>query len=560
MKLSGFVNISISALFPVLLAGCVADSADLRTALAAIDEAGFADAVRTLSSDEFDGRLPSTRGEELTINYLTERFSALGLEPGNGDSFFQEVPLVEITAAANAHLTVRGAGGAGPALRFEYGIDAVAGTRRVVERMGIQQSEMIFVGYGVVAPEYGWNDYAGVEVAGKTVVILVNDPGFATQDSSLFNGNSMTYYGRWTYKYEEAARQGAAAALVVHQTEPAGYGWNVVNRGWSGPQFYLVAADRNMSRVAIEGWITESAARAIFTTARQDFDELAASAAQSGFTAVPLGVTASLAVENTITESVSHNVLALLPGSERPDEIVVYMAHWDHLGHDQSIDGDGIYNGAFDNATGIAALLELAEAFASLEMRPARSILFLLVTAEEQGLLGSEYYAANPVYPKSKTVAAINIDGVNIYGRMNDITIVGMGNSELDDYIVDAAGAQGRIVRPDPEPEKGYFYRSDHFSFAKQGIPAAYTDPGIDHVEHGAQWTLDRMAEYRAERYHQPTDEFDESWDLSGAMDDIRLLFRVGYRLSNESAFPNWNEGTEFRALRDSMMTGAAAQ
>ena len=534
---------------------CVSDSSELDPALDAalnsITADGFVESVRTLSSDEFEGRLPSTLGEELTINYLRQRFVDMGIQPGNGESFFQEVPLVEITSRPDAHLVITGRG---PGMRLEYGVNSIVVTRRVVERVELSESEMVFVGYGIVAPEYGWNDYQGLDVTGKTVVMLVNDPGFATQDSSLFNGNSMTYYGRWTYKYEEASRQGAEAALVIHQTEPAGYGWNVVGTGWSGPQFGLVAADGNMSRVAVEGWISEEAARGIFALSHVDFDSVAAQAARPGFRAVPLIMRASTTINNTINQSVSNNVLGLLRGSERPDEIVVYMAHWDHLGNDESIDGDGIYNGAADNATGTAAILEIAGAFVSLPQPPKRSILFLAVTAEEQGLLGSAYYGENPVYPQSKTVAAINIDGVNLYGEMNDITIVGIGNSELDDYVTEAAAAQGRVVRPDPEPEKGYFYRSDHFSFAKQGIPALYTDNGIDHVEYGVEWTLERMAEYRAERYHQPTDEFDPNWDVAGALQDIRLLFRVGYRLSNESAFPNWNDGTEFRVLRDAMM------
>lgn len=534
---------------------CASDASQLDPALDAalnsITAGGFTESVRTLSSDEFEGRLPSTLGEELTINYLRQRFVDMGVQPGNGESFFQEVPLVEITSRPDAHLVITGRG---PGMRLEYGVNSIVVTRRVVERVELSESEMVFVGYGIVAPEYGWNDYQGLDVRGKTVVMLVNDPGFATQDSSLFNGNSMTYYGRWTYKYEEASRQGAEAALVIHQTEPAGYGWNVVSTGWSGPQFGLVAADSNMSRVAVEGWISEGAARGIFALSHVDFDSVTAQAARPGFRAVPLIMRASTTLNNTIKQSVSNNVLGLLRGSERPDEIVVYMAHWDHLGNDESIEGDGIYNGAADNATGMAAILEIAGAFVSLPQPPKRSILFLAVTAEEQGLLGSAYYGENPVYPKSNTVAAINIDGVNLYGEMNDITIVGMGNSELDDYVTEAAAAQGRVVRPDPEPEKGYFYRSDHFSFAKQGIPALYTDNGIDHVEHGVEWTLERMAEYRAERYHQPTDEFDPNWDVAGALQDIRLLFRVGYRLSNESTFPNWNEGTEFRVLRDAMM------
>ncbi len=450
-------------------------------------------------------------------------------------------------------LTVRGGG---ETRQLAFGSAFVGGTRRVVERSEIADAEMVFVGYGVVAPEYGWNDYEGIDARGKTVVILVNDPGFASGDTTLFNGRAMTYYGRWTYKYEEAARQGAAGAVVVHRTEPAGYPWEVVETGWTGPQFDLVRADGNMSRAALEGWVSEDAARRIFAQGGADFDSLSAAAAAPGFRAVPLELTASVTIRNTIARSTSRNVLAVLPGTDRADEYVVYMAHWDHMGVDRSRDGDQIYNGAKDNASGTAGIVQIAKAFAALDPRPARSILFLAVTAEEQGLLGSAYYATNPVYPLAKTVAAINLDGLNLYGRMRDITVIGMGNSELDDYLADAATGQDRYLRPDPEAEKGYYYRSDHFNFAKEGVPALYTDAGIDHVEHGEEYGLAQRAEWVAERYHQPSDEYDPDWDLTGAIDDLQLFFRVGYRIANESTFPAWEPGTEFRARRDSMLAG----
>ncbi len=532
--------------------GCGGDSV-LDAALGTIAAEDLHADIRMLSSDEFEGRGPSSPGEEKTIAFLKREFEKLGLAPGNGESFFQEVPLVSITADPNATLRVRGGNATG---RFRYGDEIMVWTTRGVDRVAISNSEMVFVGYGTVAPEYGWNDYEGLDVRGKTVVMLVNDPGFATKDTALFNGNTMTYYGRWTYKYEEAARQGAAGALIVHETEPAAYPWGTVKNSWSGPQFGLVTEDNNMSRVAIEGWLTIETARTVFAQAHLDYDSLKALAAQGGFEPVPMGLTASLTLGNTTQQSTSNNVLAVLPGSERADEYVVYMAHWDHFGLDPSLDGDQIYNGALDNATGTAGLLEIAEAFASLERRQARSILFLAVTAEEQGLLGSAYYAANPVYPTEKTVAAINMDGLNILGPMRDVTVIGYGNSELDDYLAEAASSQNRVVRPDPESEKGYYYRSDHFNFAKVGIPALYADAGIDHVEYGEGWTRQKRDEYTAERYHEPSDEYDPDWDLSGAVDDLRLFFVVGYRLANESRFPNWREGTEFKAVRDSMMAG----
>ena len=533
-----------------------ADSPDAASApVPAMSAETYAAAIETLSSDEFEGRGPSTPGEETTVAYLVEQFQAAGLEPGNGDSFFQDVPLVALTEQGQPRLTVT----AGDTeLGYAWTTDYVAWTKRVVESASINDSEMVFVGYGIVAPEYGWNDYEGVDATGKTVVILVNDPGFATQDEALFRGNSMTYYGRWTYKFEEAARQGAAGALVVHEEAAAGYPWEVVSGSWTGPQFGQAAADGNMGRVAVEGWVQGEVAREFFEATGHSYDVLAGQAAQHSFRAVSLGASASMTVTNDIQRSESKNVLALLRGSERPDEYVIYTAHWDHFGRssDDTM-ADPIFNGAFDNATGTAGLIELARAFGALPERPARSVLFMAVTAEEQGLLGSAYYAANPVYPTASTVATINIDGVNVDGPMNDITVVGMGASELDDYLEEAAARAGRTLRPDPEPEKGFYYRSDHFSFAKVGVPSIYTDSGIDHVEHGTEWTLARRADYTSNRYHKPSDEFDPSWDLTGALDDLGLLFRVGYRLVTSDDWPNWREGNEFRAIRDGDLGGS---
>ncbi len=529
----------------------------LTPTLRVIDEAGLAEHIQVLASDEFEGRGPSSAGETRTVQYLSDAFEQMGLRPGNGNSYFQDVPLVESAVSNAPALTIRGGSGT---TELDFGPEFIGWSKRVVSRATLTNSQLVFVGYGVVAPEYDWNDYEGANVRGRTVVILVNDPGFATQDEALFNGNAMTYYGRWTYKYEEAARQGAAGAIVVHETGPAGYPWEVVESSWTGPQFDLVTEDNNMSRVAVEGWITHDAAHTVFEQAGLDFDELKNQAATREFQAVPMGLRATTSLTIEATQSTSQNVLAVLQGTDRADEYMVYMAHWDHLGTDPSVEGDGIYNGAMDNATGTAGLLELAQAFASLDEPPSRSVLFLAVTAEEKGLLGSAHYAANPVYPRSKTVAAINMDGLNADGRTNDITVIGYGASELDDYLETAAAAQNRVIRADPEPEKGFYYRSDHFSFAKQGIPALYTDAGIDHVDHGEQWTLARRDEYTAERYHKPTDEFDPSWDLSGAVDDLRVLLNIGLRLANESAFPNWRVGNEFRAIRDADMAEAGIE
>ena len=524
-------------------------------ALATISADGLAADIRILASDEFEGRAPATPGEEKTIAYLREEFAAIGLQPGNGDSWFQNVPMIAITAEEVSPLVVSGEEGVG---NYTYQQDFMAWTKRVSEAEEVTESELVFVGYGVVAPEYGWNDYEGVDVEGKTVVMLVNDPGYATEDPNFFSGRTMTYYGRWTYKFEEAARQGAAAAFVVHETAPAGYPWEVVSGSWSGPQFDLVRPDDNMSRVRIEGWLTVETARNVFARAGLDYDSLKASASSGKFEALPMGLQASLSIHNSFARSDSRNVLATLPGSDRADEYVIYSAHWDHLGRDPSLEGDQIFNGAHDNATGTAGLLELARAFASQERSPSRSILFLAVTAEEQGLLGSEHYAANPVFGLEKTVALINMDGLNNYGPTEDIIVVGMGMSELDDYLEAAAATQGRSLTPDTESEKGYYYRSDQFSFAKRGVPGLYTDEGTVSREHGPEWMMEQKAAYTAERYHKPADEYSEDWDLRGAVEDLQLLFLVGERLANGTEFPNWREGSEFRAIRDSTLAGGS--
>lgn len=517
-------------------------SMDAAAALIELDD--YTAHVKTLASDEFEGRSPSSPGEEKTVNYLREQFAALGLQPGNGESYFQEVPLVEITTTPESALAVRGVG---RGLSIPLGQGFVGLTRRMVDSLQIRDSEIVFAGYGIVAPEYGWDDYAGIDVRGKTVIVLVNDPGFATKDSSLFTGRAMTYYGRWTYKYEEAARQGAAGVLIVHENLPAGYPWFVVQSGWSGPQFYMESADRNMSRCAMEGWISAPAAQELFAYAGLDYRKEAAAAARRDFRARSLGVVYDMKLKNRMRHSRSRNVLALLPGTDRADEVVIYTAHWDHFGINPEMEGDNIFNGARDNATGTAALVSLARAFAGLPEKPRRSILLMAVTAEEQGLLGSAYYAAHPVYPLNKTVAALNMDALNIWGPMKDITVIGLGQSELDEYVQQAAAAAGRYVRPDPEPEKGIFFRSDHFSFAKQGVPALYTKMGIDHIEKSPEEILAASSQWTAEFYHKPGDEYDPaSWDLRGAVDDIRLLFRIGYRLSMEDRFPGWKAGSAF--------------
>jgi Zn-dependent M28 family amino/carboxypeptidase len=536
--------------------GCAPESeeARLKPALESITAEDLSGDTKILASDEFEGRAPASPGETKTINFLRDEFEKLGVQPGNGASFFQEIPMVVSTPDASSGLHIKG--GKKP-IDLTSDEEFVAFTLRVAEEVTLADSEVIFAGYGIIAPEYDWNDYQGLDVQGKTVVVLVNDPGYATGDPALFTGRAMTYYGRWTYKYEEAARQGASGVFIVHETGPAAYPWSVVQTGRTGPQFNLISADNNMSRCAVEGWLHLEAARKIFSSAGLDYDRAKVAAAKRGFKAIPLGLKASLALKNSLKKVASNNVIAVLPGSKRPDEVVIYMAHWDHFGRNPALQGDQIFNGALDNATGTAALLELAGAFRKLRRPPDRSVVFLAVTGEEQGLIGSAYYAAHPVYPPVQTAAVINMDALNIYGPMKDITVVGYGLSGLDRYIEAAAKEAGRTVNPDPTPEKGSYFRSDHFPFAKQGIPAVYPSGGTDNVEHGREWTLAEREKWIAENYHKPSDEFDPDWDLSGAIDDLRLLFKVGYRLAMDTAFPNWKEGTAYKAKRDADLAAA---
>ncbi|MEX2131931.1 MAG: M20/M25/M40 family metallo-hydrolase [Pseudohongiellaceae bacterium] len=506
--------------------------------------------IALLASDDFGGRAPATPGETLTTDYLQEQFRSLGLQPGNGESFLQEVPVTEITADSDTVLSLRGSDYYAD---LTYAEDMVIATYHEADGIAITGSELVFVGYGIVAPERGWNDYAEVDVSGKTVVMLVNDPGFATQDDSLFNGNAMTWYGRWPYKYEEAARQGAAGALIIHETAAASYGWDVVRNSWTGAQIRLSDENFGADQSAVIGWLTQESARDLFDGAGLDFDALVTAAAQPGFRAVPIGdIRASASLTNTIRRSVSNNVIAMIPGTERPQDSIIYTAHWDHLGTNSELPGDNIYNGAVDNATGTAALLSLARLFSEHPVKPKRTVVFLSVTAEESGLLGSQWYAENPVFPVTTTVANINMDAPMVNGPMRDVVVIGFGNSELEDYLRDAVTTQeGRYVEPEPTPERGYYYRSDHLNFARQGIPALYAKSGEDSVANGREWGAAQAQDYTDNRYHSPADEYNPAWDLSGTAQDIQLYFTIGHRLSQEFTWPNWFEGNEFRAVRD---------
>lgn len=501
----------------------------------ALSEATMKDVTRELSLDSYEGRAPGSVGEEKTVAYLIAKYKAAGLEPGNNGSWTQDVPLIEITAKNVSALTI--ADRSGKAMSFAYGNEYVIGSYRETPKTDIKQSEMVFVGHGIVAPEKGWNDYAGVDVKGKTVVVMINDPDFENEGlDGPFGGKAMTYYGRWTYKFEEAARQGAAAVLIIHDTAPAAYGWNVVNSSWTGTQFLAQSKDGGKSQTKANGWIQKSVAKEIFVAAGQNLDKQMAAAKQKGFKAVPLNLTASMNFENDIARKASKNVIGVMKGTKRPDEYVLYTAHWDHLGRcTAAADGDDICNGAVDNATGTAALVALAEGFAKAGA-PERSVVFLAVTAEESGLLGSKFYAENPIFPLSQTVGGVNMDAFSMSGPAKNLTVIGKGKSQLDVYLEAAAKSEGRTPETEPTPEKGFYYRSDHFSFAKLGVPMVYFEGGDDLVTGGKAAAKAAAEDYEKNRYHAPGDEFDEKWDWSGVMSDLKLYYRVGRMLAMTDA------------------------
>ncbi len=510
-----------------------------------LSEATLKEVTRTLSLDEFEGRAPGTPGEEKTLAYLVRQFERAGLQPGNKGSWFQDVPLVEITASNHEPLRVAGKG-------YSHATDWVGVTYREEARTDLDDSEIVFVGYGINAPEKGWNDYAGLDMRGKTALILVNDPDYEQEGlTGPFNGRAMTYYGRWTYKFEEAARQGAAAALIVHDTFPASYGWNVVESSWTGPQAYAQRANGGADQTQVNGWVQKPVAEDIVRVGGRDLADLVAAAKQPGFKPVPLGVTASTGFDNTVRRFASKNVIGVLPGRERPDEYVLHTAHWDHLGRcTANAAGDDICNGAIDNATGTAALVALGEAH--VKAGPAaRTLVFLAVTAEESGLLGSEYYGANPIFPLAQTVGGLNMDALSLAGPARDVTVVGGGKSELDAYLDQALAALGRVETPDPSPQAGYYYRSDHFSLAKRGVPMFYLDSGQDLVDGGRAAGEAWEAAYREKAYHGPDDEYDPNWDWAGTMQDLQLFYRLGRMLAETDDWPNWHPQDEFRRIRD---------
>lgn len=512
----------------------------------AINLADFEKHVRVLSSDEFQGRKPFTEGEKKTLDYLENEFKNIGLEPANGSSYLQEVPMVEIMATTDSVLHVK-AGNKKFTLRGFH--DFTLNTERTDPSIDWKDEEVVFAGFGVVAPEYNWNDYEGLDVKGKIVLVMVNDPGFGGNDTTFFKGNTMTYYGRWTYKYEEAARQGAKGCFVIHNTVAAGYPFGVLQNSWNSSHLYLDERGKNIVHCEGIGWLTQPATERLFAAAGRNFNDELSKARRPGFKGYSLPLKISVGLKVATKYDKTYNVIGKLTGTKKPDEYVIYTAHWDHLGiGKKDAEGDSIYNGALDNASGTAGLLELAKAFASMRPMPERTVIFLSVTAEEQGLWGSAYYAQNPLYDPKKTVANINMDGINPYGKMNDVMVVGKGQSELEDYLADEAKALGRTVVPDSEPEKGSYFRSDHFNFAKIGIPALYLKTGDDFVGKGVDYGRELKSTYTSKYYHQPSDEFDTTrMNFEGGIDDVKLLFLVGKRLSLGDEWPKWKEGSEFK-------------
>ncbi|MCG2613044.1 M28 family metallopeptidase [Terrimonas sp. NA20] len=524
-------------------------AADEQDGFAAFNVDSLKKDISILASDEFQGRKPFSAGETKTIDFLKTQFAAAGLEPGNGDSYIQDVPMVKITTAAAPTMAVEGPKGKFNLKGFD---DYVIWTDKTDPSISLDKAELVFAGYGVVAPEYNWNDYAGLDVKGKVVLVLVNDPGYNAQDSSLFKGSTMTYYGRWTYKFEEAARQGAKGCLIVHNTAGASYPFTVVQNNWNGSRLRLDNRGKDETLCDVIGWVSAPAAKQLLAAAGTDSSILTL-ADKKGYKGGSLGLKLSTTMKVATEYNMSHNVIGKISGSKHPDEVIIYSAHWDHLGIGKPDEtGDSIYNGALDNASATAGLLELARAFKSLKTKPERTVVFLAVTAEEQGLWGSAYYAQNPVYPTAKTLANINMDGLNSYGKTKDIIVIGRDQNQLEDYLKEEAGKSGREISYETHPEAGYYYRSDHFNFAKVGIPALYTESGVDVIGKGKAFGEAKKDEYTEKNYHRPSDEYTpENWVLDGAIDDLKLFFQVGKKLASDEKWPEWKSGSEFKALRE---------
>src|SRR6266545_548309 len=530
----------------------------LQPALEAITPDGLLAHIKILASDEFEGRAPGTKGEELSVRYIADQFKQIGLKPGNPDgTYTQEVPLAGIRSEPTMSFIT-----GDKTIDLKYPDDFVASSARLQSEIKIDNSNVVFVGYGVVAPEYGWDDYKNVDVHGKTLLMLIGDPPIpdpkdsSKLDEKMFKGKAMTYYGRWTYKYEIAAKKGAAAAVIIHETEPAAYPYSVVKTSWAKENYEIDAPDKNVEAVKARSWITLDAAKKLLADCGQDFDALKKTALTKAFRPVPLDAKANINIKQQLRSFKSHNVIGKLDGSDSKlqDEYVIYTAHWDHLGRHAELQGDQIFNGAIDNASGVGSLIELAGAFTKLNPPPKRSVLFMATAAEEAGLLGAKFYAEHPLDPPEKTLADINIDTVNPWGKTRDIEDLSDNNSTLDDLLAAAAKRNGRVMTPNSEPEKGNFYRADHFEFSKRDVPALYIRGGKDFIGKPANFGQQKRDDYVAHHYHQASDEVNPEWDLSGAVQDIQLLFEVGYQVANAEKFPEWKPNTEFKAKRDEMM------
>jgi Zn-dependent M28 family amino/carboxypeptidase len=541
-KIILFITLSLT------LSGCLnKKEKDFEKASSVINQKDFARNLITLSSDAYQGRKPMTRGEDSTVKYIKAQFEKLKLEPAFGNNYYQNVPLVNIFSTPS-DMTINARMGK---IVFKNGNDFVAFTERITDKVGVENATLVFAGYGIVAPEYNWNDYDGLDVKGKVVVVLVNDPGFATGDITLFKGKTMTYYGRWTYKYEEAARQGAAGCIIIHEDAAASYPWSVVASS-NGSSMHLQDKNKHVDTCGLEAWMTMAAAQSLFAGCGRDYLSDKRKACIRGFKPFEMGATVSLTLNNKLRFGVSKNVGAILRGTDRKDECVIYSAHWDHLGIGKPINGDSIYNGAADNASGVAAILEIAKAYSTLKTTPNRSVLFLAFTAEESGLLGSQYYVKNPSFPLSKTVADINFDIMTFWGRMKDVTLISYGESELDKSVAKAAKKQNRYVIQDPFPEHGSFFRADHFWFARVGVPVVYGSGFYDHRQKGKAFARKKLIEYTTLHYHRPSDEYNPKiHDLSGAIEDTKLFFNVGYVLTNEAVFPKWYDNSPWKKIRE---------
>src|SRR5213596_694789 len=530
----------------------------LQPALDVITPDGLLAHIKVLASHEFEGRAPGSKGEDLSVKYITDQFKKIGLKPGNPDgTYTQEVPLAGIKSEPRMSFVI-----GDKTMDLKYPDDFVASSAHLQPEIKIDKSDMVYVGYGGVAPEYGWNDYKDVDVRGKTVLMLIGDPPVpdpkdpSKLDDKMFKGKAMTYYGRWTYKYEIAAQKGAAAAIIIHETEPAAYPWQVVRSSWGKENFELDNPNKNMDVISARSWITLDVAKKLIADSGQDFDALKKAAITKEFRPVMLNAKANIEIKQQIHSFKSHNVIGKLEGSDPKlrDEYVIYTAHWDHLGRHPELQGDQIFNGAIDNASGVASVIQITAAFTKLNPAPKRSVLFMDTTAEEAGLLGAKYYAEHPLYPLQKTLADINIDGINPWGKSRDLEDLTNSNSTLDDLLGQAAARQGRAMKPNSEPEKGGFYRVDSFEFAKVGVPVLHAARGIDIIGKPPDYGKQKRDEFVAKHYHQPSDEVDPTWDLSGAVQDVQLLFEVGYQIANGDKFPEWKAGTEFKAKRDAML------